>query len=135
MAIVVAETPEFVAFSVSPVPVHAASAPPVVDVRSFAGGQGGLVTTAALGAAVAQALGRNNAVLLRGRGAVLTAGTINGVVGAANGLRESMRTQLTAAALGGKVTYLDFTPRPAGTAPQQAGRGARANTRRRSHRR
>jgi len=128
MAIVTAETPEFVAFSVSSVPVHAANAPAVVDVRSFAGGQGGLVSTPALGAALAQALGRRNSVLLRGRGAILTAGTINGVVGAANGLRESMRTQLTAAALGGKITYLDFTPRPAGTAPQQAGRGARANT-------
>ena len=128
MAIVTAETPEFVAFSVSPVPVHAANAPAVVDVRSFTGGQGGLISTPALGAALAQALGRRNSMLLRGRGAILTAGTINGVVGAANGLRESMRTQLTAAALGGKVTYLDFTPRPAGTAPQQAGRGARANT-------
>ena len=128
MAIVTAETPEFVAFSVSSVPVHAANAPAVADVRSFTGGQGGLVSTPALGAALAQALGRRNAVLLRGRGAILTAGTINGVVGAANGLRESMRTQLTAAALGGKVTYLDFTPRPAGTAPQQAGRGARAGT-------
>jgi HCOMODA/2-hydroxy-3-carboxy-muconic semialdehyde decarboxylase len=128
MAIVTAETPEFVAFSVSSVAVHAANAPSVVDVRSFAGGQGGLVSTPALGAALAQALGRRNAVLIRGRGAVLTAGTINSVVGAANGLRESMRTQLTAAALGGKITYLDFTPRPPGAAPQQAGRGARANT-------
>jgi len=128
MAIVTAETPEFVAFSVSSVPVHGAAAPAVVDVRTFSGGQGGLVSTPALGASLAQALGRRNTILLRGRGAVITAATINGVVGSANGLRESMRTQLTAAALGGKVTYLDFTPRPAGTAPQQAGRGARANT-------
>jgi len=128
MAIVTAETPEFVAFSVSAVPVHAANAPPVVDVRTFPGGQSGLVSTPALGASLAQALGRRNSILLRGRGAVITAATINGVVGAANGLRESTRTQLTAAALGGKITYLDFTPRPPGTAPQQAGRGARANT-------
>jgi ribulose-5-phosphate 4-epimerase/fuculose-1-phosphate aldolase len=128
MAIVTAETPEFVAFSVSSVPVHGAAAPAVVDVRTFSGGQGGLVYTPALGASLAQALGRRNTILLRGRGAVITAATINGVVGSANGLRESMRTQLTAAALGGKITYLDFTPRPAGTAPQQAGRGARANT-------
>ncbi len=128
MAIVTAETPEFVAFSVSSVPMHGANAPAVVDVRTFSGGQSGLVSTPALGASLAQALGRRNTILLRGRGAVITAATINGVVGAANGLRESMRTQLTAAALGGKITYLDFTPRPAGTAPQQAGRGARANT-------
>ena len=128
MAIVTAETPEFVAFSVSSVPIHGANAPPVVDVRTFPGGQSGLVSTPALGASLAQALGRRNTILLRGRGAVITAATINGVVGAANGLRESTRTQLTAAALGGKITYLDFTPRPPGTAPQQAGRGARANT-------
>jgi HCOMODA/2-hydroxy-3-carboxy-muconic semialdehyde decarboxylase len=128
MAIVTAETPEFVAFSVSSVPMHGANAPPVVDVRTFTGGQSGLVSTPALGASLAQALGRRNAILLRGRGAVITAGTINGVVGLANGLRESMRTQLGAAALGGKITYLDFAPRPPGTAPQQAGRGGRANT-------
>jgi HCOMODA/2-hydroxy-3-carboxy-muconic semialdehyde decarboxylase len=128
MAIVTAETPEFVAFSVSSVPVHAANAPAVVDVRTFPGGQGGVVSTPALGASLAKALGRGNAILLRGRGAVIVSPTINGVVGAANGLRESMRTQLTAAALGGKVTYLDFTPRPAGSAPPQAGRGARSNT-------
>ena len=128
MAIVTAETPEFVAFSVSSVPVHAANAPPVVDVRTFAGGQGGLVSTAALGASLAQALGRRNTVLLMGRGAVFAGPTINGVVGAANGLRESMRTQLTAAALGGTISYLDFTPRAPGAAPPQAGRGARANT-------
>src|SRR5205085_2830218 len=69
-------------------------------------------------------------VLMRGRGAVIVGPTINGVVGSANGLRESTRTQLTAAALGGKTGYLDFTPRPpaASAAPPRAGRGARANT-------
>ena len=128
MAIVTAETPEFVAFSVSSVPVHAANAPAVIDVRTFTGGQGGVVSTPALGASLAQALGRRNAVLLRGRGAVITAATINGVVGGANGLRESMRTQLTAAALGGTTTYLDFKPRPPAAVAPAAGRGARANT-------
>jgi HCOMODA/2-hydroxy-3-carboxy-muconic semialdehyde decarboxylase len=127
MAIVTAETPEFVAFSVSSVPVHAANAPAVVDVGAFPGGQGGVVSTPALGASLAKALGRGNAILLRGRGAVIVSPTINGVVGAANGLRESMRTQLTAAALGGTVTYLDFTLRPPGAAAQPA-RGARSNT-------
>ena len=128
MAIVTAETPEFVAFSVSSVPMHGATAPPVVDVRTFTGGQSGLVSTPALGASLAQALGRRNTVLVLGRGAVIAGSTINGVVGSANGLRESMRTQLTAAALGGQITYLDFTPRPPGAAPQQAGRGARPNS-------
>src|SRR5687768_15042760 len=126
MAIVTAETPEFVAFSVSSVPVHAANALAVVDVRTFPGGQGGTVSTPALGASLAQALGRNNAILIRGRGAVIVSPTINGVVGAANGLRESTRTQLTASALRGTVRYLDFTPRPPGAAAQPA-RG-RSNT-------
>lgn len=128
MAIVTAETPEFVAFSVSSVPVHGDNPPPIVDVRRFAGGQHGLVSTPALGHSLAQALGRRNTVLLRGRGAVIAGATINGVVGSANGLRESMRTQLAASSLGGKLTYLDFTPRPAGAALQRGqgagGRGA-----------
>src|SRR5688572_26743539 len=128
MAIVTAETPEFVAFSVSSVPMHGANAPAIVDVTAFDGGQGGLVSTPALGASLAQSLGRRNSVLLRGRGAVITAATINGVVGAANGLREGMRTQLTAAALGGTITYLDFKPRPPGAVAPAAGRGARGNT-------
>lgn len=123
MAIVTAETPEFVAFSVSSVPVHGDNPPPIVDVRRFAGGQHGLVSTPALGHSLAQALGRRNTVLLRGRGAVIAGATINGVVGSTNGLRESMRTQLTAASIGGTITYLDFTPRPAGAGPQ---RGAQA---------
>ena len=128
MAIVTAETPEFVAFSVSSVPMHGDNPPPIVDIRTFTGGQRGLVSTPALGRTLAQALGRRNTVLLRGRGAVIAGPTINGVVGSANGLRENMRTRLTAAALGGRITYLDFTPRPAGAAPQRGqgggGRGA-----------
>ena len=123
MAIVTAETPEFVAFSVSSVPVHG-NAPPIVDIRTFTGGQRGLVSTPALGRSLAQALGRRNTVLLRGRGAVIAGPTINGVVGSANGLRESLRTQLHAASLGGTITYLDFTPRPAGGAPQRGGQPA-----------
>ena len=125
MAIVTAETPEFVAFSVSSVPVHGANAPAIVDVTTFSGGQGGLVSTPALGASLAQALGRRNSLLLRGRGAVITAATINGVVGAANGLRESMRTQLTAAALGGTTpTWTSSLARRARSRrPRAAARG------------
>ena len=122
-----AETPEIVAFSVSSVALHSDNPPPVVDVRKFSGGQSGLITTPALGHSLAEALGRRNTVLLVGRGAVIVGPTINGVVGSANGLRDSTRTQLTATSLGGNVTYLDFTPRPAtgqrGTPPAGA-RGA-----------
>ena len=129
MAIVTAETPEFVAFSVSSVPVHGDNPPPVVDIRTFNGGQSGLVSTPALGRSLAQALGQRSTLLLQGRGAVIVSSTIDGVVNSANGLRESMRTQLMAASLGGAITYLDFTPRPATAAPQggaqaAGGRGA-----------
>ena len=127
MAIVTAETPEFVAFSVSSVPVHGDNPPPVVDIRTFNGGQRGLVSTPALGRSLAQALGQRSTLLLQGRGAVIVSSTIDGVVNSANGLRESMRTQLMAASLGGAITYLDFTPRPAaaaqGGAQAAGGRG------------
>ena len=118
MAIVTAEAPELVAFSVSSVPVHGDNPPPVVDIRTFGGGQGGLVSTPALGRSLAQALGQRNTLLLQGRGAVIVSSTIDGVVGSANGLRESVRTQLIATSLGGTITYLDFTPRPSAAAPQ-----------------
>src|SRR5205807_6542535 len=113
MAIIVADTPEIVAFSVSSVPLHMENPPPAVDVRKFNGGEGGMITTRALGHSLAAALGAKNTVLLMGRGAVIAGPTINGVVGAANGLRESARTQLIATSLGGNVNYLDFKPRPA----------------------
>ena len=129
MAVVTAETPEFVAFSVSSVPMHGDNPLPIVDVRKFNGGQSGLVSTPALGRSLAQALGRRNTLLLPGHGAVIASSTINGVVSSANGLRERMRTQLMAASLGGTITYLDFTPRPAAAGPQggaqaAGGRGA-----------
>jgi ribulose-5-phosphate 4-epimerase/fuculose-1-phosphate aldolase len=127
MAIVTAETPEFVAFSVSSVPVHSNNPPPVVDIRTFSGGQGGLISTPALGRALAQALGQRNTLLLQGRGAVIVSSTVDGVVSSANGLRESMRTQLMAASLGEAVTYLDFTPRPAAAGGRGAGGRGNAN--------
>ena len=128
MAIVTAETPEFVAFSVSSVPMHGNNPPPVVDIRTFDGGENGRVSTPALGRSLAQALGQRSTLLLQGRGAVIVSSTIDGVVNSANGLRENMRTQLMAASLGGTVAYLDFTPRPAaaaqGGAQAAGGRGA-----------
>jgi HCOMODA/2-hydroxy-3-carboxy-muconic semialdehyde decarboxylase len=130
MAIVVAETPEIVAFSVSPVPLHGDNPPPVIDIRRFNGNQNGLVTTPAVGRLLAEAVGRRNTALLMGRGAVVVGTTINGVVGAANGLRDNARTQLVARSLGGSVAYLDFKPRPRSNAPQRGaqpaagGRGA-----------
>lgn len=121
MAIVTAETPEFVAFSVSSVPMHGDNPPPVVDIRTFSGEQNGLVSTPALGRALAQALGQRSTLLLQGRGAVIVSSSIDGVVVSANNFREDMRTQLMATALGGGTAYLDFTPRPAAAA---GGRGA-----------
>ena len=112
MAIVVADTPEIVAFSVSSVALHMDNPPPVVDIRKFNGGRAGMITSPELGHSLAIALGGKNSVLLMGKGAVIVGPTINGVVGAANGLRDTARTQLTATSLGGKVTYLDSNPGP-----------------------
>ena len=127
MAIVTAEAPEFVAFSVSSMPVHSNNPPPVVDIRTFSGGQGGRISTPALGRALAQALGQRNTLLLQGRGAVIVNATIDGVVTSANGLRESMRTQLMATSLGEAITYLDFRPRPGAAGGRGAGGRGNAN--------
>src|SRR5262245_56472726 len=128
MAIVVADTPEIVAFSVSSVALHMDNAPSVLDIRKFNGGESGMITTQALGQSLAVALGGKNSVLLMGRGAVLVGPTINGVVGAANTLRDNARAQLTATSLGGNVNYLDFKPRPRdnGAPPAAGARGAGA---------
>ena len=128
MAIVVADTPEIVAFSVSSVALHMDNAPSVVDIRKFSGGEGGMITTQALGHSLAVALGGKNSALLMGRGAVIVGPTINGVVGAANGLRDNARAQLMATSLGGNINYLDFKTRPrdSAAAPAAGARGAGA---------
>lgn len=116
-AIVHAHTPELVAFSVSSVALHTGGEPlPMFDVRQVTGKMG-TVTTPALGKSLAQSLGRRPAVLLPGHGVVVVDSSLIGLVNRASALREDATIQIGATGLGGRVSYLDFAPRPAPASP------------------
>lgn len=81
---------------------------PVFDNRSAFGITDMLIGTPALGKALATALGKSSAALLRGHGAVVTATSLHLAVGKAYYLNLNARLQYQAMQLGGgKVTYLD----------------------------
>lgn len=123
-----AHTPELVAFSVSSVPLHSESPLPIFDIRKFDGGVGGLVSSPALGARLAESLGRANAALMLAHGVVIVGTSLPGVVNTANTLRETAEVQLQATALGGKVTFIQFGPRQAPAAgPRGGGDGGGGN--------
>jgi ribulose-5-phosphate 4-epimerase/fuculose-1-phosphate aldolase len=81
---------------------------PVFDNRTGFGITDMLISTPALGKALAAALGKGSAALLRGHGAAVTAPSLHLVVGKAYYLNLNARLQYQAMQLrGGKVTYLD----------------------------
>jgi ribulose-5-phosphate 4-epimerase/fuculose-1-phosphate aldolase len=81
---------------------------PVFEIRKTAGITDMLISTPALGRALAQALGGKSAVLMRGHGAAVVATSLHLVVGKSYYLNVNARLQLEAMQLGGgKVTYLD----------------------------
>ena len=80
---------------------------PVFDIRRGAGMTNMLVSNAALGRALAQALGDKPAALMRGHGAVVVAATLPTAVGRSIYLELNARMQAQAMALGGPVAYLD----------------------------
>jgi ribulose-5-phosphate 4-epimerase/fuculose-1-phosphate aldolase len=81
---------------------------PVFDIRSAAGITDMLVSTPALGQALARVLGRRAAALMRGHGAVIVADSLHVVVAKAYYLNVNARLQSEAMRLGGSgVTYLD----------------------------
>jgi len=81
---------------------------PVFDNRTGFGLTDMLISTPALGKALATRLGKVSAALLRGHGAVVTASSLHLVVGKAYYLNLNARLQYQAIQLGGgKVTYLD----------------------------
>jgi HCOMODA/2-hydroxy-3-carboxy-muconic semialdehyde decarboxylase len=81
---------------------------PVFDSRVGFGLTDMLISTPALGKALATKLGKVSAALLRGHGAVVTASSLHLVVGKAYYLNLNARLQYQAIQLGGgKVTYLD----------------------------
>jgi ribulose-5-phosphate 4-epimerase/fuculose-1-phosphate aldolase len=81
---------------------------PLFDNRAGFGITDMLISTPALGKALAAKLGKSSAALLRGHGAVVTAASLHLVVGKAYYLNLNARLQYQAMQLGGgKVTYLE----------------------------
>lgn len=81
---------------------------PVFDNHARFGETDMLISTPPLGKALAAALGKGSAALLRGHGAVVTAPSLHLVVGKAYYLNLNARLQYQAMQLGGgKVAYLD----------------------------
>jgi ribulose-5-phosphate 4-epimerase/fuculose-1-phosphate aldolase len=118
-AIVHSHAPELIAFSISSVALPAAGGrTPVYDVRKFNNGRLSEITTPELGRSLAEALGRGNAVLLLGHGAVVVGTSVRGAVSAANGLVRGARLQMQMMAMRGTIV-----PNPRGIAPN-ANQGA-----------
>jgi ribulose-5-phosphate 4-epimerase/fuculose-1-phosphate aldolase len=116
MAIVHFHAPEVIPFGVSNVPLrpvfHMAAflgeGVPVFEIRDSGGVTDMLIRTPALGRALAQTLADKPAALMRGHGAVVTAGSLHVVVGRAYYMKMNAKLQMDAILLGGgKVTYLE----------------------------
>jgi ribulose-5-phosphate 4-epimerase/fuculose-1-phosphate aldolase len=112
MAVVYTTAPELTAFSVSPVPFVWNNSPiKVFDSRKITGGQNGFVNTPALGRALADSLGRGDAVLVLGQGAVVVSSTTNDLVSGAVRLEQEALQQQFGTALGGTPNRVAFTRR------------------------
>ena len=115
-AIVHHHAPSVIPFGASTVPLrplyHMAAflggGVPVFDIRAAAGGPTDmLVSSAALGQALAQALGAHPAVLMRGHGAVVVGASLLQAVARSVYMEIDARVAAQAIALGGEVRYLD----------------------------
>ena len=101
MAVVHAHTPEFVAFGMSSVPLwNGDSQVPVWDIRPFNRGRSGIVSTPALGKAMAEKLGRSEAVLLWGHGISFTGTSLPEAISRVDALRDSAQLQQAAISMG-----------------------------------
>ncbi|HEY4364545.1 MAG TPA: class II aldolase/adducin family protein [Bryobacteraceae bacterium] len=116
MAIVHFHAPELIPFGVSNIPLrpvfHMAAflgeGVPVFEIRTAGGVTDMLIRTPALGRALAETLSDKPAALMRGHGAVVTAGSLHAVVGRAYYMKMNAKLQQDAILLsGGKVTYLE----------------------------
>lgn len=113
-AIVHCHTPSLIPFAASDVPLRAmyhmaafvADGIPVFDIRAAAGVTDLLVKSSPLARALAASLGAKAAVLMRGHGAAVVAGSLPGVVGRSVYLDINARAQMQAVALGGRITYV-----------------------------
>jgi HCOMODA/2-hydroxy-3-carboxy-muconic semialdehyde decarboxylase len=129
MAVVHSHTPELVAFSVSSVPLRSGdNVVPIFDIRKVNNGRSGILSTPALARTFAQSLGKSDAILLLGHGAVVVGPSIYNVVSSAGGLRTAARIQQQLISMGGtwdsnprRVTAPPETPsRPTGAQPAAA---------------
>ena len=116
MAVVHCHCQEVIPFAATSVPLrplyHMAyfvgEGVPVFEIRNAAGITDMLISTPALGAALAVSLGEKSAALMRGHGAVVAATSLRLVVAKAYYLNVNARLQWQAMQLGGgNVTYLD----------------------------
>jgi HCOMODA/2-hydroxy-3-carboxy-muconic semialdehyde decarboxylase len=117
MAVVHAHTPEIVAFTQSSVKLRAVSnggtfigdGLPMFDIRKFDPRES-IITSPALGRAVAEVMGDKPAALLTGHGIALTDRSLYGLISRAYTLRMNARIQQQAIALRGSIAYLDGQP-------------------------
>lgn len=89
---------------------------PIFEIRDFraANDKSMLVHNRELGQALARALGKSDALLMRGHGGVVVAGTLAQVVGRGVYLQINAKLQAEAMALGKPVKYLDPDEDPGG---------------------
>lgn len=114
-AVVHNHSPGVIPFTVSNVPLRAiahsggfmAAGLPVFEIRSAGGMTDMLVSNAAFGRALAQALGDKAAVLMRGHGVAAVGPSLMHVVGRSVYLETGAKLQANAIALGGTINYLD----------------------------
>ena len=111
-AVVHSHSPTVVPFSVTQEPLRPIRAAffypevPVFDTRASAGWTNLLISNSALGAALAQTLGKNSVALMRGHGNVVVAPSVRVVVYRAIYTEANAKLLLQAKMLGGPITYL-----------------------------
>jgi ribulose-5-phosphate 4-epimerase/fuculose-1-phosphate aldolase len=114
-AIVHSHSPALIPFSVSSVPLRPlshtagfiADGVPVFDIRKASGITDMLVSDGDRARHLAETLGRQPAVLMRGHGVVVVGASLPIVVGRSIYLEINAKLQTQAIALGGTITYLD----------------------------
>src|SRR6202795_1139420 len=114
MAVVHAHSPGVIPFTISQVPLRPvyhnsaflAAGAPVWDIRTDFGETDMLVRNAAIGKALAQALGDKPVVLMRGHGDVTVGGAVKVAVFRAYYTDVNAKLQSQALALGGEMNYL-----------------------------
>ena len=104
MAVVHAHTPELVVFGVNSVPLHTMGSPlPIFDIRKVNHGMPGIITSPALGKALAASLGKSPAALMYGHGVAVTDTSLPKLVSRIVEMRRDAQIQMMNISLGGKV--------------------------------